>query len=130
MNPTTQILLLFVLALPVACVSWTVTHEDLFQEPRYYCVRKSRECSSFMGRRIYDLFTCEYWFSHDVAPGTLMATRNQLLYPGWRGYGFALVWISNQYIGVFNRLRLTIRNERVEIETREEIRDQVARKTP
>jgi hypothetical protein len=32
---------------------------------------------------------------------------------------------TNQYIGIFNRLRLTIRNERVEIETREEIREEV-----
>jgi hemerythrin superfamily protein len=37
---------------------------------------------------------------------------------------FALVWIANQYISIYSRLRLTIRNERVEIETKEEIREQ------
>jgi hemerythrin superfamily protein len=57
----------------------------------------------------------------------MLLTRYQLLHPGWRGYvigEFALVWISNQYISIYNRLRLTIRNERVEIETKEEIREQ------
>jgi len=29
-----QIVWLFVLAIPVACVAWTVTHEDVFREPR------------------------------------------------------------------------------------------------
>jgi len=27
-----QVLLLFLFAIPVACVSWTVTHEDIFRE--------------------------------------------------------------------------------------------------
>ena len=127
MTPTTPILFLFILALPIASVSWTVTHEELFREPHDYCVRKSRECTSFIGRKFYYLLTCEYCFSHYVALAFLLLTRYQLLYPGWRGYvigEFALVWISNQYISIYNRLRLTIRNERVEIETKEEIREQ------
>jgi hypothetical protein len=130
MDLTTQILFLFVLALPIASVSWTVTHEDLFREPHEYCVRKSRESASIIARKFYYLFTCEYCFSHYVALLCLLVTRYQLLFQGWRGYvigEFALVWISNQYISIYNRLRLTIQNERVEIETREEIREQVAR---
>jgi hypothetical protein len=128
MEQATQAVFLFVLAIPVACVSWTVTHEELFREPRDYCVRRSRECSSFPGRKFFYVFTCEYCFSHYVALGGLLLTRYQLLYPGWRGYviaEFALVWIANLYMSIFNRLRLTIRNERVAIETQEEIRDQV-----
>jgi hypothetical protein len=52
----------------------------------------------------------------------LLMTRYTLRYPGWRGYligGFALVWISNQYMSIYNRLRLTIKSERVEVDTKE-----------
>ncbi len=48
----------------------------------------------------------------------LIITRYQLLYADWRGYlvgGFALVWIANQYMSVYGRLRLDIKRERVEI---------------
>ena len=46
----------------------------------------------------------------------------------WRGYLmslFALVWIANQYMSIYNRLRLDIKSERVEIETKEVVRDKV-----
>ena len=32
-----QIIWLFVLAIPVACLSWTCTHEEVLREPREYC---------------------------------------------------------------------------------------------
>ena len=35
-----QVVWLFVLALPVASIAWTVTHEEIFREPREYCVNK------------------------------------------------------------------------------------------
>jgi hypothetical protein len=59
-------------------------------------------------------------------------TNYKLLYADWRGYvvaGFALVWISNHYMGIYNRLRLTIRSDRVEIETQEEVRDKISNGT-
>jgi hypothetical protein len=31
---STQVILLLLLAIPVACISWTVTHEEMFREPR------------------------------------------------------------------------------------------------
>jgi hypothetical protein len=37
----------------------------------------------------------------------------------WRGYliaGFALVWVANQYMSIYGRLRLDIKRERVEID--------------
>jgi len=34
---STQLLWLFILAIPVACIAWTVTHEDVLREPREYC---------------------------------------------------------------------------------------------
>jgi hypothetical protein len=48
----------------------------------------------------------------------LVLTRFTLLDPGWRGYlmaWFALVWIANVYMSGFNRLRLEIKRENVEI---------------
>jgi hypothetical protein len=53
----------------------------------------------------------------------LIITRYKLLYQDWRGYLlslFALVWIANQYMSIYNRLRLDIKNEQIEIKTREE----------
>ena len=41
-----------------------------------------------------------------------------LLYDDWRGYviaGFSLVWLANVYMSFFGRLRLEIREERLEI---------------
>lgn len=64
------------------------------------------------------MFTCEYCFSHYVTIFFLAITRYKLLYSDWRGYLialFALVWIANQYISVYNRLRLDIKREGIEI---------------
>ena len=44
MIPLSQsLLVLFVLAMPIASIAWTVTHEDIFKELREYCARMSRE---------------------------------------------------------------------------------------
>ena len=75
-----------------------------------------------MRRKFFYLFTCEYCFSHYVAALILIITRYKLLFPGWRGYlvaFFSLVWIANQYMSVYNRLRLDIRHEQVEIKAEE-----------
>src|SRR6202451_4076185 len=94
-----QILWLFILALPIACVAWTVTHEEVFREPRDYCVNRSKGGKNLMERKFFYLFTCEYCFSHYVTAFFLIITRFKLLYPDWRGYFvafFSLVWIANQ----------------------------------
>jgi hypothetical protein len=125
MNLETQILELFVLAIPIACIAWTVTHEELFREPREYCIRKSGSCRRLLSRKFFYLFTCEYCFSHYIALLVLAMTRYTLLYPGWRGYAiaeFSLVWVSNQYMSIYNRLRLTIKSENVEIDARETVK--------
>ena len=113
-----QIAWLFILAVPIACIAWTVTHEEMLRESREYCVKKSQTCQRLLERKFFYLFTCEYCFSHYVALIFLIITRYKLLYTDWRGYliaGFALVWIANQYMSIYGRLRLDIQRERVEI---------------
>jgi len=115
----TQAALLFVLALPIACVAWTVTHEEIMREPRELCVKYSKTCRTLLRRKFFYLFTCEYCFSHWVTIGLLVMTRYRLVFDDWRGYviaGFSLVWIANAYMSLFGRLRLDIREERLEIE--------------
>ncbi len=113
-----EIVWLFVLAIPIACVSWTVTHEEVLREPREYCSRKSQRAPSLFTRKFYYLFTCEYCFSHYVTILFLFITRYKLLYQDWRGYliaGFALVFVANLYMGLFGRVKLGVKKERVEI---------------
>jgi hypothetical protein len=122
MSLSDQTLWLFVLAIPVACIAWTVTHEEVFREVREWCSRKSARSRSLRTRKFFYLFTCEYCFSHYVAAAVVALTRFTLLLPGWRGYviaGFSLVWVANLYMSVFGRLRLDIKHERVEIEQHE-----------
>lgn len=122
-----QIVTLFVLAIPIACIAWTVTHEEVFREPREYCVERSKSCRTISQRKFFYLFTCEYCFSHYVTIAFLIITRYKLLYDDWRGYlvaGFALVWVANQYMSLYNRLRLDIRSERSEAKLREQVVEQ------
>jgi hypothetical protein len=122
-----QIVTLLLIAIPVACVAWTVTHEEVFREPREFCVRKSEACRRWYERKFFYLFTCEYCFSHYVTIFFLFVTRYKLLYEDWRGYLlalFALVWVANQYMSLYNRLRLDIKSEKIETEIKEKIVDE------
>ena len=113
-----QFVLLLILALPVACAAWTVTHEEVFREPRELCKRMSQDCKSLPKRKFFYLLTCEYCFSHYVAALALLLFHYRLLYQGWRGYAIAwlaVVWIANVYMSVFNLLRLDIKHENVAI---------------
>ena len=117
-----QVLSLFLLALPIASIAWTITHEELVREFRDVCLGKSTTCRRIYERKFFYLFTCEYCFSHYVTAVFLIITRFKLLYPGWRGYliaGFALVWVANVYMSVFARIRLEVKRERVEIKKEE-----------
>ncbi len=113
-----QLVFLFVLAIPIASITWTVTHEDIFREPREWCTAKSQSCRRLFSRKMFYLFTCEYCLSHWVAAVVLFITRYTLLFDDWRGYaiaGFSLVWLANVYMSFFGRLRLEIREDRIEI---------------
>ena len=128
MEVRTQFAYLFLLALPIACASWTVTHEEVFREPREFCKNQSEQCRGLVLRKFFYLFTCEYCFSHYVTLIFLYITRFTLLYAGWRGYliaWLALVWVANIYMSVFNRLRLEIKHENVKIATDQVVKEKV-----
>ncbi len=118
-----QIVFLFVLAIPIACISWTITHEELFKEPREFCVEQSKKQKSLVLRKFFYLFTCEYCFSHYVTLFFLFLTHYKLLYIDFKGYiiaGFALVWVANIYMSLFGLVRVDIKSERLDIELKEE----------
>jgi hypothetical protein len=113
-----QAAVLLLLAIPIACMSWTVTHEEVFREPREFCKEESERAGWLPKRKFFYLFTCEYCFSHYVTAIVLLFTRFHLLYDGWRGFvlsEFALVYVANIYMGLYNRLRLDIKHENVAI---------------
>jgi hypothetical protein len=118
-----QIVYLFLLAIPIACIAWTVTHEEVFREPREYCVEKSQRCKKLLQRKFFYLFTCEYCFSHYVTIIFLIITRYHLIFPDWRGYligGFSLVWVANVYMSLFGRIRIDLKKDKLEAHLKEE----------
>jgi hypothetical protein len=122
------LLVLLVLAMPVATIAWTVTHEDVFSEFRDYCVRQSQDAPSLVTRKFFYLFTCEYCFSHYVTLAVLILTQFRLLFEDWRGYavsGLSLVWIANHYMSFFGRIRIGIKSERIDVKLKEGLHDKV-----
>ncbi len=114
-----QIIWLFVLAIPISCVAWTVTHEEIFKEPRDFCIRKSQNARTLFTRKMFYLFTCEYCFSHYVSLFFIFFSDYKLLINDWRGYVialFSLVWIANVYMSLFAFIRQDIKKEKCEIE--------------
>ena len=122
----TQLLWLFILSAAVACVSWTVTHEKVFEEVRNWCAERSEDARRpWYVRKWFYLFTCEYCFSHYIAAAAVTVSQYHLLLPGWRGLLIAwlcCVWVANIYMSLFGRLRLDIKRERVEIGAVENVR--------
>ncbi len=117
-----QIIYLFIMALPIACIAWTVTHEEVFREPREFCERKCKDCRTPLQRKFFYLFTCEYCFSHYITIIFLIITRYHLLYDNWRGYIvalFALVWIANIYMCLFGLIRVGMKKEKLETKIKE-----------
>jgi len=122
MQLLTQTAWLFLLAIPIACISWTVTHEEVFREPREYCLKRCQNGKTIAERKFFYLFTCEYCFSHYVTIFMLLITQFQLLYMDWRGYfiaGFSLVFIANVYMSLFALIRIDLKKVRIESEIEE-----------
>ena len=109
----------FILAIVVACISWTVTKEEIFKEPREYCITKSKNCSTLFKRKFFYVFTCEYCFSHYVTLLLLVITDYKLLYENWIGYiiaGFTIVWMANLYMSLYNIIRIDLKKGKITAE--------------
>ena len=118
-----EIAALFILSVPVACISWTVTHEDIFSELKDYCVKCSHESKNVVRKKFFYLFTCEYCFSHYITALMLIITKYHLLYEDWKGYlvaGFSIVWIANIYMSIYGRIRVNLKKEKIEADMIEE----------
>jgi hypothetical protein len=106
----------FILAIVVACVSWTVTKEEIFREPREYCITKSKSCHAMWRRKFFYVFTCEYCFSHYVTLLLLILTGYKLLYHNWIGYlisGFTIVFMANIYMSLYNIIRIDLKKGKI-----------------
>ena len=117
-----QLVWLFVLAIPVATVAWTVTHEEIFREAREYFTSQTHH-GHVLRRKFFYMLTCEYCFSHYVTAFFLWLTGYQLLLADWRGYliaFFAVTAIANVYMSLFGRVRVEIKSERLDIAVKEE----------
>ena len=117
-----QVLILFLLAIPIACAAWTVTHEEIFKEPREYCLQRSKTGKTLLERKFFYLFTCEYCFSHYVTAFFIIFTDYKFIMPDWRGYVlalFSLVWIANVYMSLFALIRQDVKKEKTQIELME-----------
>ena len=117
-----QLFWLFPLALPVATVAWTVTHEEILSEARNYFDAQTHR-GHVLRRKFFYALTCEYCFSHYVTAFFLWLTGYHLLLADWRGYliaFFAVTAIANVYMSLFARVRVDIKSERLDIAVKEE----------
>jgi hypothetical protein len=121
---------LFVLAIPVACVARTVVFEEVFREPREYCIKRSQVCRKLLERKFFYLFTCEYCFSHYISAIFMFLAGYHLLFTDWRGYliaFFSLVFVANAYLNLYNRLRIDITAQKVETKVKEKEMEKIDR---
>ena len=118
MDIVIQLIWLLILPIPIACITWTITHEEVFREPREYCSKKSTSSGDLYTRKFFYLFTCEYCFSHYVSFIFILVTNFKLLTINWSGYFiavFAVVWVANVYMSLFAMIRQKIKMEKSEI---------------
>jgi hypothetical protein len=97
------LLRLLILAIPVAWLAWTVTHEEVFREFRDFCEDRSENARHLLVRKFFFLFTCEYCLSHWCALAFELLFGFRLVFDDWRGYLVAfvcLVWTANVYMNL------------------------------
>src|SRR5689334_4069292 len=117
-----ELIWLAILPLAIASIAWTVTHEEIFREPRELCAQRSKTCRTLLERKFFYIFTCEYCFSHYVTLFFLWLTHYHLLDEGWRGYiiaFFALTAVTNIYLSLYARLRVDIKVDRLDAAVKE-----------
>jgi hypothetical protein len=108
-----QIAYALLLGLPVACVAWTVTREEVFKEFRESLgLYQKRHRNSLWRQKLAYLPTCPYCFSHYVAALFVGLFQFKMLTENWTGYVaslFTVVLIANVYISGYNLLRVALR---------------------
>lgn len=105
------------MALPIACISWTVTQEEVFRELREYAEVRTRHAPRWWERKFFYVLTCHYCFSHYVTAIFVGVTGYKLLAGNWFGYVialFALVWVANQYMSFYAWLRQQYKAQKYE----------------
>ena len=109
-----QLYWLLILSLVVASISWTVTQEEIFKEPRQWAKRRNQQGSNLIVRKFFYVWTCEYCFSHWVTILVLLVAQFPLLFDDWRGYFisfFILPWIANFWMSLYRSIRVDIKHE-------------------
>src|SRR5437764_10156662 len=109
-----QIYAVVIISIVVASISWTVTQEEIFREWREAFKERSENSKLALQRKFFYVFTCEYCFSHWVTLLLLIVTGFRLMIDDWRGYilaFFTIDWIANQWMSLYRRLRVEIKQE-------------------
>ena len=124
---------LAMLAIPVACASWTIAKEFIFQEFRDWC----KKCGEHYGKtisnrhwlwrwfvvKLFYLPRCYYCTSFYVTEFFMLITgTGGYLVQGWRGLlgaWFTVVFISQFYLTAFNLLRVALRHYQAIADMRE-----------
>jgi hypothetical protein len=112
--PRPQLRSLFIIALPMAAIAWTVTQEELFREFNERSLNSSEKCRQIYQCKFFYVFSYDFRFSHCVTAAFLILTRYGLLFSDWRGClfgGFAWVSLANDYMAIFGRLRVDLKRE-------------------
>lgn len=98
-------------AIPIACISWTITQEEIFKEFKNWC-KHNQICNNLLGRKLFYLPTCEYCFSHWVSFIFVIVFNIRFLKTSiWGGLiaVFTLVAITNVYISIYLLIRKLIK---------------------
>jgi hypothetical protein len=108
-----QIKFALILSIPVACITWTVTQEEVFREFRGYFSRyQARHRQSWWRKKLAYMSACPYCLSHYVAGGLVALLHFKMLVEDWPGYLvslFTVVLIANIYITGYHLLRVRLR---------------------
>ena len=115
-----ELVTLCMVAIPVACASWTITKEEIFREFREWCKCSSDKAAGIKNRMLkwtvckaMYLPRCYYCTSFYTTEFFLLLTGVKFVSPGWRGAvmaWFAIVFISQVYLTVFNLMRVALRH--------------------
>jgi hypothetical protein len=101
------------LAVPVGCIAWTVTQEEIFREMREKLqAYRKRHPESIWRQKLAYAPTCPFCLSHYLTAVCVALFRFRMLADDWRGYVisfFCVVLIANVYVTLYHWLRVALR---------------------